>query len=110
MTQSAVVSTAVLAISIGLAAGAAGAPQRGAGRDARPAVNPLEGNAFAISNGAAMFRNRCAGCHGPDARGYLGPDLTSYWSAGGTDARMFDIVRRGVAGTEMPPADPQRVL
>ena len=76
----------------------------------RPATNPLEGNALAISNGAAMFRNRCAGCHGPDAHGYLGPDLTSYWSAGGTDARMFDTVRRGVPGTEMPGADPQRVL
>jgi len=78
--------------------------------EARPAVNPLEGNALAISNGAAMFRNRCAGCHGPDAHGYLGPDLTSYWSSGGTDARMFDIVRRGVPGTEMIGADPLRVL
>src|SRR5258708_5352925 len=76
----------------------------------RPATNPLEGNAAAISNGAAMFRNRCAGCHGPDAHGYLGPDLTSFWAAGGTDARMFDIVRRGVPGTEMIGADPQRVL
>ncbi len=78
--------------------------------DARPTKNPLEGNAFAIGNGRAMFRNRCAGCHGPDARGYLGPDLTAFWSAGGTDDRMFDIVRRGVPGTEMIGADAQRVL
>ena len=56
-----------------------------------------------------MFRTRCAGCHGPDARGYLGPDLTGFWAAGGTDDRMFDIVRRGVPGTEMTAADPQRV-
>jgi ubiquinol-cytochrome c reductase cytochrome c subunit len=56
-----------------------------------------------------MFRNRCAGCHGPAAQGYLGPDLTGFWAAGGADDRMFDIVRRGVPGTEMPPADPQRV-
>jgi putative heme-binding domain-containing protein len=75
----------------------------------RPTKNPLEGNAQAISNGAAMFRNRCTGCHGPDARGYLGPDLTGFWAAGGSDDRMFQIVRRGVEGTEMPPADPQRV-
>jgi mono/diheme cytochrome c family protein len=66
--------------------------------DPRPAKNPLEGNAQAISNGKAMFRTRCAGCHGPDARGYLGPDLTGYWAAGGTDDRMFDI-GRGVPGT-----------
>lgn len=78
--------------------------------DARPTKNPLEGNALAISNGAAMFRNRCAGCHGPDAHGFLGPDLTGFWGAGGTDDRMFDIVRRGVPGTEMIAADPLRVL
>jgi len=75
----------------------------------RPTKNPLEGNAQAISNGGAMFRTRCAGCHGPDARGYLGPDLTGVWAAGSTDERIFDIVRRGVPGTEMTPADPLRV-
>jgi len=75
----------------------------------RPTKNPLEGNALAISNGGAMFRNRCAGCHGPDARGYLGPDLTGVWESGRTDDKIFDIVRRGVPGTEMTPADPQRV-
>jgi len=72
--------------------------------------NPFEGNAQAINNGGAMFRNRCAGCHGPDARGYLGPDLTGFWAAGGTDDRMFSVVRRGVPGTEMIGADPQRVV
>jgi putative heme-binding domain-containing protein len=91
-------------------AGADPRPQdRTARAQPRPTKNPVEGNAQAISNGAAMFRNRCAGCHGPDAGGYLGPDLTGYWAAGGADDRMFEIVRRGVAGTEMPPADPQRV-
>ena len=81
-------------------------PARG---QSRPAKNPLEGDRQAITNGAAMFRNRCAGCHGPDARGYLGPDLTGVWSSGGTDDRLFDIVRRGIPGSEMAPADPQRV-
>src|SRR5438477_2333715 len=75
----------------------------------RATKNPLEGKADAIQNGGAMFRTRCAGCHGPDARGYLGPDLTGLWATGSTDDRIFDTVRRGVAGTEMPAADPQRV-
>ncbi|HMF95961.1 MAG TPA: c-type cytochrome [Vicinamibacterales bacterium] len=102
---------AVTAIVLAIACGVAAAAQEAATpREARPAKNPLEGNAQAISNGGAMFRNRCAGCHGPDAHGYLGPDLTGFWAAGGTDARMFDIVRRGVPGTEMIGADPQRVL
>src|SRR5436190_18630105 len=86
------------------------APQERATRaEPRPAKNPLEGNAQAISNGGAMFRTRCAGCHGPDARGYIGPDLTGLWTSGATDDHVFDIVRRGVPGTDMPPADPQRV-
>jgi cytochrome c oxidase cbb3-type subunit III len=76
----------------------------------RPTKNPYEGKSEAISNGGAMFRTRCAGCHGPDAHGYLGPDLTGFWAAGGTDDRMFDIVRKGVPGTEMIAADPMRVL
>jgi cytochrome c oxidase cbb3-type subunit III len=75
----------------------------------RATKNPLEGKPDAIQNGGAMFRTRCAGCHGPDARGYLGPDLTGLWASGSADDRIFDIVRRGVPGTEMPPADPQRV-
>jgi cytochrome c oxidase cbb3-type subunit III len=77
--------------------------------EARPETNPLEGNAQAISNGGAMFRTRCAGCHGPDAKGYVGPDLTGFWAAGGTDGRICDIMRRGVPGTEMIGADPVRV-
>ncbi len=101
----AVLSSMVAALP---AATAQDPPSRAA--EARPAKNPLEGNAQAISNGKAMFRTRCAGCHGPDARGFLGPDLTGYWAAGGADDRMFDIVRRGVPGTEMPPSDPLRVL
>jgi cytochrome c oxidase cbb3-type subunit 3 len=95
-------SAALMAIAFGGAGGAGGASAQ--------TKNPFEGNAQAISNGAAMFRNRCAGCHGPDAHGYLGPDLTGFWANGGTDDRMFTIVRRGVPGTEMIGADPQRVL
>lgn len=86
------------------------AQDKGPRREAVPSKNPLEGNALAISNGAAMFRTRCAGCHGPDAHGYLGPDLTGFWAAGGTDDRMFNIVRHGIPGTDMIGADSQRVL
>lgn len=112
MRRTAARCAALVAIAIGLAGGRfLIAQDRAAGRpESRPARNPLEGNAQAISNGAAMFRTRCAGCHGPDAHGYLGPDLTGFWAAGGTDDRMFDTVRRGVPGTEMIGADPQRVL
>ena len=83
--------------------------RRAASSEPRPTKNPLEGNRQAISTGGAKFRTRCAGCHGPDARGYLGPDITGIWAAGYTDDKVFDTVRRGVPGTEMTAADPQRV-
>jgi putative heme-binding domain-containing protein len=75
----------------------------------RPAKNPLEGNRDAIRDGGTKFRTRCSGCHGPDAHGYIGPDITGLWASDDTDARIFDIVRRGVPGTDMTPADPLRV-
>lgn len=82
----------------------------GAGRaETRPTKNPLEGNRDAIRTGGAMFRTRCAGCHGPDAHGDRGPDLTGLWASGVTDDRIFDTVRKGVPGSEMPGADPLRV-
>jgi putative heme-binding domain-containing protein len=72
---------------------------------AKPTVNPLQDDPAAIKNGQAIFRARCAGCHGFDARGLSGPDLTGLYAAGRTDEQLFQIVRRGVPGSEMPPFD-----
>ena len=85
------------------------AQDRTARTAARPAKNPLEGNRDAIRDGGTKFRTRCSGCHGPDAHGYIGPDITGLWASDDSDARIFDIVRRGVPGTDMTPADPLRV-
>jgi putative heme-binding domain-containing protein len=106
----AVVTLCLTVGAFGPAAGHAEAAGQNAAAPRRATKNPVEGNRDAIQNGGAMFRNRCAGCHGPDARGYLGPDLTGLWASGSTDDRIFDIVRRGVPGTEMPAADPVRVF
>ena len=96
-------------VALAQAPGAGTQNAGGARPPARVTKNPLEGNRDAIRNGGAMFRNRCAGCHGPDARGYVGPDLTGLWASGVADDRIFDTVRRGVPGTDMPAADPERV-
>lgn len=69
-----------------------------------PAVNPLSGNPDAIQTGMGLFRSRCADCHGMDARGVRGPDLTQVWASGRTDGGLFRTVRRGIPGTEMPSA------
>jgi cytochrome c oxidase cbb3-type subunit 3 len=68
------------------------------------ARNPRDGDPVAIQAGAAMFRERCADCHGPDARGVSGPDLTRLWTSGGSDERVFQTIRSGVSGSIMPPS------
>jgi putative heme-binding domain-containing protein len=64
--------------------------------------NPREGDPVAIRAGTALFQARCASCHGIDARGVVGPDLTTLWASGATDERLFRTIRRGVPGTDMP--------
>jgi putative heme-binding domain-containing protein len=65
--------------------------------------NPLAGNAEAIHQGRNIFRGRCAVCHGIDAKGYRGSDLTTgEWVHGGSDAKLFTTISGGVPGTEMP--------
>lgn len=64
--------------------------------------NPFEGNEAAIKTGLGLFRSRCADCHGIDAKGVRGPDLTQVWVSGRSDGGLFSTVRTGVIGTEMP--------
>jgi putative heme-binding domain-containing protein len=66
-------------------------------------TNPLAGNAQAIDGGKNIYRGRCAVCHGIDAKGYRGSDLTSGdWVHGGSDTQIFQTIAKGVTGTEMP--------
>jgi putative heme-binding domain-containing protein len=67
-----------------------------------PAKNPLEGNPDAIRFGMGLYRSRCADCHGMDARGIRGPDLTQVWASGRTDDGLFKTIKGGVPNTEMP--------
>ena len=65
-------------------------------------ANPHEGNPGAISAGRALFETRCAECHGADAKGISGPDLTVIFAAGRSDGRVFQTVRAGIPGSIMP--------
>ena len=58
---------------------------------------PLEGNVDAITAGMGAYRVRCADCHGMDARGIRGPDITQVWARGRTDAALFRTIRNGGA-------------
>jgi len=67
-----------------------------------PSKNPLEGDAEAIRAGMGAYRVRCADCHGMDARGIRGPDITQVWAKGRTDNALFATIHNGVPNTEMP--------
>jgi putative heme-binding domain-containing protein len=69
-----------------------------------PGKNPHLGNKASLRSGLALYRVRCGDCHGLDARGYRGPDLTAVLG-GMPDERLFQIIRKGVPGTEMPPSN-----
>ena len=58
-----------------------------------------------IRRGMGVFRLRCADCHGTDARGVRGPDLTQLWVRGRTDEGIFRTITDGVSGTTMQPID-----
>jgi alcohol dehydrogenase (cytochrome c) len=55
-----------------------------------------------VAIGATLFQARCSSCHGLDARGVRGHDLTALRSSGWGDARILDTIRQGVPGTQMP--------
>jgi putative heme-binding domain-containing protein len=66
-------------------------------------TNPLLGNPTALKQGQNIYRGQCAVCHGIDAKGFRGSDLTTGdWVHGGTDVQIFKTIRAGVPGTEMP--------
>src|SRR5207302_1603644 len=75
------------------------------------ANNPHLGNPESIRGGMTLYRVRCADCHGLDATGYRGPDLIGLLAGGATDERIFQTIRNGVPGTEMPSSkDPDNEL
>lgn len=60
--------------------------------------------ADALRTGGTLFRERCADCHGAEAKGDRGPDLTVLWTSAAADNRAFQIIRSGVPGSIMPPS------
>jgi cytochrome c oxidase cbb3-type subunit 3 len=59
--------------------------------------SPYGGDMAAIKEGNDLFVNmNCAGCHGYDLKGGMGPDLTdTYWRYGGSPADIYKSVFEG---------------
>ena len=67
-----------------------------------PVTNPLESDPRAVQAGMGAYRQRCGDCHGIDARGVRGPDITQVWASGRSDQGLFQTIRNGVSQSEMP--------
>jgi cytochrome c oxidase cbb3-type subunit 3 len=56
-----------------------------------------------ITSGAAIFKTSCAPCHGDQAQGNVGPNLTDdYWLHGGKINDLFKTIKYGVLAKGMP--------
>jgi len=64
--------------------------------------NPRDVDPATVRAGQGLFRERCAECHGADAKGVPNHDLTRLWASGATDDRVFQTIRAGVPNTIMP--------
>ncbi len=67
------------------------------------ARNPYTGNPDAIDEGRRLYlKTGCYACHGHEAEGAVGPDLTDdVWVYKPTDATLFNTIQKGRAGTVM---------
>jgi putative heme-binding domain-containing protein len=80
---------------------AAQEPRREERSQQYPGKNPHLNNKESIRGGMSLYRRLCGECHGLDASGYRGPNLVVYMG-GASDEALFQTIRRGVPGSEMP--------
>jgi cytochrome c oxidase cbb3-type subunit 3 len=57
-----------------------------------------------LDMGAARFARSCAACHGAQAQGLIGPNLTDdRWIHGGSVEQIFQSIAKGWPAKGMPP-------
>jgi len=55
-----------------------------------------------VARGADVFASRCTGCHMPDGRGQIGPNLTDMYQLHGTTRMdLYSTISGGAPGTAM---------
>ena len=72
--------------------------------EAAKIANPVAATAESVAAGQPIYRRYCASCHGINAEGGSGsdisppaPDLTdSEWKNGSTDGEVFSVIKNGV--------------
>ena len=79
--------------------------------DANPIVPPSTADLLAgaanpavLEIGRSRFTRTCASCHGEQAQGLIGPNLTDdRWIHGGTVEQIFQSIAKGWPAKGMPP-------
>jgi PQQ-dependent dehydrogenase (methanol/ethanol family) len=64
--------------------------------------NPFASDPAAVPAGKLLYEQTCQSCHGGDARGDRGPALTGNFRHGSQDSDIFQNIRTGIPGTQMP--------
>lgn len=65
--------------------------------------HPMMGHSDAVETGHGLFSSMCAGCHGTGGEGGRGPNLEDGQLVRQKDDHsLFDVIRKGVPGSEMP--------
>lgn len=64
-----------------------------------PSLPDIEGNP---SNGAVVFQENCAVCHGEESQGGIGRSLAKPWSGTQPEAYLTEVISRGIRGSVMP--------
>src|SRR5678810_1026616 len=60
-------------------------------------------NPARLEMGRKLFQKNCSACHGSEAKGVRGPELTTgRWKSGSSDADILRNILTGIAGTQMP--------
>lgn len=59
--------------------------------------------AFAAEDGAAIFKAKCAMCHGPEGQGKIGPKLQG---TSVSEAQIVDMLTNGATGKKAPHSKP----
>ncbi len=68
-----------------------------------PAALAQPPDAARIAEGQRLFESNCTACHGQNAKGGRGPNLTGRLRHGSLESEMADNIVGGIAGTQMPP-------
>ena len=55
-----------------------------------------------VAAGQRLFETNCTACHGQNAKGGRGPNLTGRLRHGSLESEMADNITAGIAGTQMP--------